>query len=161
MVMLHQVWLYTILSCLLLHVVTHPCVHIAPPLEPWLAVVLCDTMSPATLLVVGFLCMLLSPWPSSLLRSPSSHPLPPLFLFFLSKSSIIVEGFCIVGYYRVIMGITHHDADVHRCCSEFHAPVIHPGAVARRAGADTWLFFVVVVISLGLGIGVATVTACL
>ena len=108
------------------------CVHVAPPWEQQLATVLGGAMSPGASLVVGSPCAL---------PSPSSCPPPTVVLLVLEvepESSVVVVGFCVVRRYRVVVTIAPValvlGADIHRCCSEFHAPTIHPGAVARRAG---------------------------
>ena len=108
------------------------CMHIAPPWEKQLTAVLGGAMSPGMSLVVGSPCML---------PSPSSCPPPTVVLLILEvepKSSIVIVGFCIARHYRVVMAIAPVvlvlDADIYRGHSEFCAPMIHPGAVARRAG---------------------------
>jgi len=75
---------------------------------------------------------------------PSSRPPPTVVLLVLPvepESSIVVVGFCVVRRYRVVVAIMLPcravlGADICRCRSEFRAPTIHPGAVARRAGGE-------------------------
>ena len=110
------------------------CVHVAPPWEQQLAAVLGGAMSPGASLVVGSPCTL---------PSPSSCPPPTVVLLVLeveSESSVVAVGFCVVRRYRVVVAIAPValvlGADIRRCRSEFRAPAIHPGAVARRAGGE-------------------------